>query len=113
VSRDTALFHLIEQIKAARADQRPLCIRGGGTKDFYGEAPVGAPLETRTLHGITAYEPSELVMTVRAGTRLSDVEATLAAQDQCLAFEPPRFGPASTIGARPWARCATLCWAPR
>ncbi len=96
--RDTALFHLIEQIKSARADQRALCIRGGGTKDFYGEAPSGAPLETRTLTGITSYEPSELVVTARAGTPLLELEAVLADQGQHLAFEPPRFGAASTLG---------------
>jgi glycolate oxidase FAD binding subunit len=52
----------------------------------------------RGLRGISAYEPSELVVTVRAGTPLAELEAVLAEQGQCLAFEPPRFGAASTIG---------------
>ncbi len=96
--RDTALTHLVEQIKAARADRRALCIRGGGTKDFYGEAPVGDKLDTRNLAGISSYEPSELVVTARAGTPLRELEAELAKQGQHLAFEPPHFGAASTVG---------------
>jgi glycolate oxidase FAD binding subunit len=45
-----------------------------------------------------AYEPRELVLTVKAGTRLADIDAALAAQGQMLAFEPPRFGEAASIG---------------
>jgi glycolate oxidase FAD binding subunit len=97
-ARDTALSHLVEQILRAGAEHRALCIRGGGTKDFYGEAPQGHPLDVRPLHGIVAYEPSELVVTVRAGTPLRELEAALAQQGQCLPFEPPRFGAASTVG---------------
>jgi glycolate oxidase FAD binding subunit len=98
MTRDTALAHLVAQVQAARADQRPLCIRGGGTKDFYGEPPLGDKLDTRTLNGVSSYEPSELVITARAGTPLRDIEALLATKQQYLAFEPPRFGAASTIG---------------
>ena len=78
-------------------------IRGGGTKDFYGEAPVGEVLDTRPLAGITSYEPSELVVTVRAGTPLDELEAALAESDQCLAFEPPRFASGGTVGGMPSA----------
>jgi glycolate oxidase FAD binding subunit len=93
-----ALDHLVDQVKAARAARTALCIRGGGTKDFYGEAPRGEPLFTRELRGISAYEPSELVVTVRAGTQLVELEDALADQGQCLAFEPPRFAPGGTVG---------------
>jgi glycolate oxidase FAD binding subunit len=48
--------------------------------------------------GIVAYEPKELVLTVRAGTRLAEVEAVLANERQMLAFEPPHFGATATIG---------------
>lgn len=89
---DTALHQAAERIRAAAADATPLCIRGGGTKDFYGQAPQGEPLDTRALAGIASYEPSELVVTVRAGTPLAELEAVLAEQGQCLPFEPPRFG---------------------
>jgi glycolate oxidase FAD binding subunit len=89
---DTALQHLIDQIQTAAAQRTPLRIRGGGSKDFYGEALQGAPLDTAAYRGIVSYEPSELVVTVRAGTPLAELEAALAEKGQCLAFEPPRFG---------------------
>lgn len=92
---DTALQHLIDQIQTAAAQRTPLRIRGGGSKDFYGEALQGAPLDTAAYRGIVSYEPSELVVTVRAGTPLAELEAALAEQGQCLAFEPPRFGRAN------------------
>ncbi|MDQ6882211.1 MAG: glycolate oxidase subunit GlcE [Pseudomonadota bacterium] len=88
----------IEHIRAAAAGATPLRIRGGGTKDFYGEPPQGEVLDTRSLAGITSYEPSELVVTVGAGTPLSELETLLAAQGQCLPFEPPHFGDAATVG---------------
>lgn len=87
-----ALTHLTEQIRAASADRTALRIRGGGSKDFYGNtSPQGALLDTRGLHGILSYEPSELVVTVGAGTPLAELEAVLAERGQCLAFEPPHF----------------------
>jgi ammonium transporter len=76
----------------------PLRIRGGGTKDFHGLALHGEVLDTRPLNGIVSYEPSELVVTARAGTPLSDLEAVLAEKGQCLPFEPPHFGPGATVG---------------
>jgi glycolate oxidase FAD binding subunit len=92
-------YHPItEQILAAAADRRQLRVRGGGSKDFYGEPLQGTVLDTLGLSGITSYEPSELVVTVQAGTPLAELEAALTEKGQCLAFEPPRFGPASTVG---------------
>ena len=87
-----ALEDIIERIRAAGADGTPLCIRGGGSKDFYGGPLLGEPLEMGAHAGISSYEPSELVVTVRAGTPLAELEAVLAGQGQCLPFEPPRFG---------------------
>lgn len=98
------LSELCQQVMAARGAERPVYIRGGGTKRFYGESldpdpiPGMAILDMSGYAGIVNYEPSELVMTVRAGTLLSNVEAALDEQNQMLAFEPPRFGPGSTIG---------------
>ncbi|RZL87041.1 MAG: glycolate oxidase subunit GlcE [Variovorax sp.] len=94
---DPALRQIAERIRAAAADATLLCVRGGGTKDFYGEPPQGKLLSTAELTGITNYEPSELVVTARAGTPLAELEATLAEQGQCLPFEPPRF---AASGAR-------------
>lgn len=95
---DSALQTLTETVRAAAARATPLRIRGGGSKDFYGQALVGEPLDTRALSGIVSYEPSELVVTARAGTPLAELEAALAAQGQCLPFEPPHFGPGATVG---------------
>lgn len=86
-----------ERIRAASAE-KPLCIRGAGTKDFYGNALRGEALDTRGHAGIVAYEPTELVITARCGTPLAEIEAVLAEKDQSLPFEPPRFAADSTIG---------------
>ncbi|MCC6658168.1 MAG: glycolate oxidase subunit GlcE [Rhodocyclaceae bacterium] len=84
---------LRERVLAAAVDKTPLRIRGGGTKDFYGNAPAGELLDTTGHAGLVAYEPTELVVTVRAGTRLAELEAALAEKGQMLAFEPPHFSP--------------------
>jgi glycolate oxidase FAD binding subunit len=95
---DTALAQLTDRVREAAAHGKALRIRGGGSKDFYGESLQGEILSTADLRGIVAYEPSELVVTARAGTPLAELEALLAAQGQCLPFEPPQFGGAATVG---------------
>ena len=87
-----------DRIRSAAAAKRPLRLRGGGTKDFYGQAMEGEVLDTRAYAGIITYEPTELVITVRCGTPLAELEAALRAQGQHLAFEPPHFGPGATAG---------------
>ncbi len=87
-----------ERIRAASAAGTPLCLRGSGSKDWYGQPPQGEVLDTRAYRGVVSYEPTELVITVRCGTPLAEIEALLAEHQQMLAFEPPRFGAASTIG---------------
>jgi glycolate oxidase FAD binding subunit len=87
-----------EKIREATARGTALRLRGGGTKDFYGNALRGAILDTRGYAGIAAYEPTELVVTVRCGTPLDELEAILAANHQMLPFEPPHFGPEATVG---------------
>lgn len=89
-SMEHALKTLTDRIAAARADGTPLCIRGGGSKDFLGRSH-GEVLDTRALSGVISYEPTELVVTVGCGTPLVELEALLAEQGQCLAFEPPHF----------------------
>lgn len=87
-----------QTIAEAAAHRTPLCIRGGGTKDFYGETPCGEVLDTLGHAGIVDYDPTELVATARAGTRLEELERVLAERGQMLAFEPPHFGPEATLG---------------
>ena len=95
---DARIDSFIDRIRDASARGATLCIRAGGSKDFYGNPPEGERLDPRPLNGIVAYDPSELVITARAGTPLAEVESALAAQGQMLAFEPPHFGDAATLG---------------
>lgn len=114
---DPALTALGERIRAAAADRTPLRIRGGGSKDFYGaHALTGSPLagtvlDTTTLRGIVSYEPSELVVTVRAGTPLAELEVALAEQGQCLPFEPPHFVHSTATHVEPWGERVHSCGA--
>ncbi|MGS0756163.1 glycolate oxidase subunit GlcE [Roseateles sp. GG27B] len=85
------LVQLQEQIRDAAARKTPLNIQGQGSKAFYGESPQGEALDMSGFTGVSSYEPSELVVTVKAGTPIVELEALLAEQGQQLAFEPPRF----------------------
>ncbi len=95
---DPALAQLCDTVRAASASRTPLCIRAGGTKDFYGNEPTGTLLDPRAVNGIVAYEPTELVVTARAGTPLAELENLLSENGQMLAFEPPHFGSSATVG---------------
>ena len=95
---EPALARLIDRVMLARANRVAVEIRGGGTKHFYGGTPTGEPLPVAGLAGISSYEPTELVVTVRAGTPLAELEAALDERGQCLPFEPPRFAPGGTVG---------------
>ena len=88
---DAELKKLSEKVREAARSKTGLRLRGGGTKDFYGQALEGEALDTRGLSGIVAYEPSELVVTARCGTALAEVEAAMRERGQMLAFEPPHF----------------------
>lgn len=97
------ISQLVEQVLSARASFKPILIRGGGTKAFYGnpfdragEAP--AILDMRGASGVVNYHPSELVITALAGTPLQEIIDTLDASGQMLAFDPPAFGAGATIG---------------
>ncbi len=89
---------LQERVRCAAAERTPLQIVGGGTKAFYGRAPRGEVLAVAGHRGVVAYEPTELVVTARAGTPLAEIETLLAQHGQMLAFEPPHFGAAATVG---------------
>lgn len=98
------LRELCEQVMTARAGHRPLFVMGGGSKSFYGNYRAVTPqdghclLDMTPYNGIISYQPSELVVTARAGTPLAMLEAVLDEQGQMLAFEPPHFGSTATVG---------------
>ena len=92
------LKQLSETVREAKAAGRALRLCGGGTKDFYGGPLRGDPLDVRAYRGVVDYEPTELVITARAGTPLSEIEAVLRKQGQMLPFEPPHFGAHATLG---------------
>ncbi len=93
----------VDQVQQAAAQGHTLRLRGGGSKDHLGHlgehadaghTEAGAQfteLDTRAWAGVEAHEPSELVVRVRAGTPVVELEAALAQQGQALAFEPPRY----------------------
>ncbi|MDH5473170.1 MAG: glycolate oxidase subunit GlcE [Gammaproteobacteria bacterium] len=89
---------LQQQVVDAFEQASPLCIVGGNSKSFYGRTVSTQTLNIESHRGVLNYEPTELVITVRAGTRLIEIETLLAEHGQMLAFEPPAFSPAATIG---------------
>jgi glycolate oxidase FAD binding subunit len=95
---DTLIEHWTARINEAANAGGKLAIRGGGSKSFYGGPENGEALDVGGYRGIVAYEPTELVVTARAGTPLAELAAALAEKGQWLAFEPPYFGPAATVG---------------
>jgi glycolate oxidase FAD binding subunit len=89
---------LAGQVRDATARRAPLRIAGGDTKGFLGLPVEGEPLGVASHRGVLRHDPAELVITARAGTPLAEVDDCLAVHGQRLAFEPPHFGPAATLG---------------
>jgi glycolate oxidase FAD binding subunit len=89
---------LLEAVREARSDKTTLAIQGGDTKRFYGRSIDATPLFVREHRGVLHYEPTELVLTARAGTPLAEIEALLKKHRQMLPFEPPHFGDKATFG---------------
>lgn len=107
-----ASAELLDQVNHALQERTPLRIRGGDSKAFLGRPVEGVELDTRAHSGIVSYDPTELVLTARAGTPLVEIEAALEAAGQMLPCEPPDFS-AATFGGmvaaglsgprRPWS----------
>ncbi len=97
---DALARELAEQVRAATAERNPLRIQGSGSKAFHGRRvnDQARPLDLTGYQGVIGYEPTELVITAAVGTSLETLDATLAEGKQMLGFEPPRFGPAATLG---------------
>jgi glycolate oxidase FAD binding subunit len=95
---EPALTQLRTAVMEAHRARTPLRLSGAGTKDFYGESCEGVRLDLTGYRGVIEYEPSELVITARCGTRLSEIEALLGSKGQFLAFEPPQLSGDPTLG---------------
>ncbi len=104
---------LLDHVQQAIAARQPLFLQGGQSKAFLGRA-VDAPALDITPHsGVVHYDPTELVITARAGTPLVELLSTLDAAGQTLPCDPPRFTDAATVGGmvasglsgprRPWS----------
>lgn len=107
------LTELTERVRAAADSGTPVYIRGGNSKrNLVGRDCTAQELDVGGHCGVIDYQPEELVISARAGTRISDLAATLAEHGQVLPFEPPQFAGAATLGgtlasnlsgpARPW-----------
>jgi len=104
---------LLEQVNQALNQGTPLRIQGSNSKAMLGNPVAGEVLDTRSHRGIVSYDPTELVLTARAGTPLREIEAALHEAGQMLPCEPPHLGPEATLGGmvaaglsgprRPWA----------
>lgn len=104
---------LVAEVSQAWASSTPLTIRGGNSKAFLGRPLHGTPIDTRSHRGVVSYDPTELVITARAGTPVSELNATLDAAGQMLPCEPPSFDGTATVGGmvaaglagprRPWS----------
>ncbi|MEE2689619.1 MAG: glycolate oxidase subunit GlcE [Pseudomonadota bacterium] len=81
-----------DAVRWAAENETPIELIGHGTKRELGRpGNVGHTLEVSALSGITLYEQEELVLSAGAGTPLSEIEETVGASCQQLAFEPPDF----------------------
>ncbi len=94
--RPAANWELQSMIDKIAVHKLPIEVIGHGSLRGMGRPPQpGVVISTASLRGVTLYEPSELVMSARAGTPLLEIEAELAANGQILAFEPMDLGPAT------------------
>lgn len=87
-----------ERVRQALAANAALTIFAGRTKSFLGRHPDGIPFDLSALTGVVSYEPNELILVARPGTKLSEIEALCRSENQYFAFEPPAWGKAATIG---------------
>ncbi len=108
----TVLAQMLERVSDAVSGSTPLSIVGGNTKCGIGREQVGTPISVSEYSGVVDYQPTELVVTVRAGTKIAELREVLAEKNQMLACETPEFERLATVGgalacaqsgpSRPW-----------
>ncbi|WP_422374996.1 glycolate oxidase subunit GlcE [Roseibium sp.] len=83
-----------DAVRWAAAEDQPLEIVGQGSKRDLGRPVQSAHvLDLSGLSGVESYEPAELVLTVKAGTPIAEVEKLVDDNGQELSFEPMDYGP--------------------
>lgn len=89
---------LLAEVAWAAGTGKALRIRGGNSKPFPGRMVDGIDINTCTHRGVVSYDPTELVVTARAGTSVAELDALLAENGQMLPWEPPSFAGKATVG---------------
>jgi len=85
-------------VQDANARGLALQVIGGDSKRSIGRPDRGTTkISLSNFASIIDYDPAELVLTVGAGAKLSEIQALLESHGQMLAFEPGEWG-GSTIG---------------
>jgi len=87
-----------DTLQAATASTTALSICGGNSKRFYGREIIGTAFSIQEYTGVLTHVPSELIISARAGTPLTELETVLEQENQWLPFEPPHFGTGATLG---------------
>lgn len=96
---EPAIMAIQERIRAAAARGERVRAVGGGSKSAIAPRPDDpARLPVGDLQGVVEYEPAEYTVTVRAGTKVSDLTALLAGEGQHLPFDPPFGAAGATLG---------------
>lgn len=91
---------LADLIKQAVDQKLPIEICGNRTKRSIGRSmQVATRLSTSQMRGVTLYEPTEMVLSARSGTPVSEIEALLDQNGQELAFEPSRWDRLISVNA--------------
>ena len=94
VIKPRAAKEVEEAVRWALGDDKALEVAGSGSKRLIGRpSQTDITLDLSGLCGVTLYEPEELVLSAKAGTPLSEIEALLEKNNQQLAFEPMDYGP--------------------
>jgi len=93
IDNDTQLA-LLAQVQQLLKDKQQATIQGQGSRSC---ATSNSVISLKNHAGVIAYEPSELVIKVRAGTLIKDIKKLLEENNQQLGTDFPDYG-SSTIG---------------
>ena len=100
ITKITEEQQIKDMLDWALAGKHGLTVQGAGSKTAIGRpAATDHVLDLSGLTGVEMYEPAELVMQAKAGTKVTEVQSILRESGQRLAFDPPDYGPLLGTGA--------------